>query len=81
MFSPVNGGTNIRFWLNKTISGYHFQFVFYWNSNFNVVQGIIDITDSRPPDRIVYLKIIFLPSPPKYMLWVFKRTVSMRQFF
>ena len=27
------------------------------------------------------LKIIFLISQPKHMLWVLKRTVSMRRFF
>ena len=35
----------------------------------------------RPPDKSVYLKIIFLVFQPKQMLWVLKRTVSMRQFF
>ena len=35
----------------------------------------------RPPDKSVYLKIIFLISQPKRMLWVLKRTVSMRRFF
>ena len=28
----------------------------------------------RPPDKSVYLKIIFLISQPKHMLWVLKRT-------
>ena len=36
---------------------------------------------NRPPDKSVYLKIIFLLSQAKHMLWVLKRTVSMRQFF
>ena len=31
--------------------------------------------------KSVYLKIIFLISQPKHMLWVLKRTVSMRRFF
>ena len=35
----------------------------------------------RPPDKSVYQKIIFLISQPKRMLWVLKRTVSMRRFF
>ena len=38
----------------------------------------------RPPDKSVYLKIILLIlliSQPKHMLWVLKRTVSMRRFF
>ena len=36
---------------------------------------------NRPPDKSAYQKIIFLISQPKHMLWVFKRTVSMRRFF
>ena len=35
---------------------------------------------SRPPDKSVYQKVIFLISQPKHMLWVLKRTVSMRRF-
>ena len=36
---------------------------------------------NRPPDKSVYWKIIFFISHPKHMLWVLKRTVSMRLFF
>ena len=36
---------------------------------------------SRPPDKSVKLKIIIFISQPKHMLWVLKRTVSVRQFF
>ena len=32
-------------------------------------------------DKSVYRKINFLISQPKHMLWVLKRTVSMRRFF
>ena len=32
-------------------------------------------------DKKVYLKIIFLISQTKHMLWVLKRTVSMRRIF
>ena len=35
----------------------------------------------RPPDKTAYLKIIIFISEAKHMLWVLKRTVSMRQFF
>ena len=38
-------------------------------------------SEFRPPDKSVYLKIIFLITQPKHMLWVLKRTVSMRRFF
>ena len=34
-----------------------------------------------PSDKSAYQKIIFLISKPKHMLWVLKRTVSMRRFF
>ena len=34
-----------------------------------------------PPDKSVWLKIIFLIYQPKHMLWVLKRTVSVRRFF
>ena len=40
-----------------------------------------NVSIARPPDKSVYQKIIFLISHPKHMLWVLKRTVSMRQFF
>ena len=35
----------------------------------------------RPPDKSAYWKIIFLISHPKHMLWVLKRTVSVKRFF
>ena len=34
-----------------------------------------------PPDKNVSLGFIFVISQPKYMLWVLKRTVSLRRFF
>ena len=36
---------------------------------------------SKTLDKSAYQKINFLVSHPKHMLWVLKRTVSMRQFF
>ena len=38
-------------------------------------------TGPRPPDKSAYWKIIFFIYHPKHMLWVLKRTVSMRRFF
>ena len=35
----------------------------------------------RPPDKSAYWKPISFISHPKHMLWVLKRTISMRQFF
>ena len=37
--------------------------------------------NTRPPDKSARLKIIFFISQPKHLLWVLKRTVSMRRFF
>ena len=39
------------------------------------------LASSRPPDNSACWKIIFFISRPKLMLWVLKRTVSMRRFF
>ena len=36
---------------------------------------------SRPLVKSAYQKIIIIISKPKHMLWVLKRTVSMKQFF
>ena len=36
---------------------------------------------SRPSVKSAYQKSNFLISQPKHMLWVLKRTISMRQFF
>ena len=36
---------------------------------------------TRPSDKSVYWKIVFFISHPKHILWVLKRTVSMRPFF
>ena len=33
------------------------------------------------PDKSAYWKSIFFISHPKHMLWVLKKTVSMRRFF
>ena len=46
-------------------------------SNIHYIQSII----FRPLVKSAYLKNDFLISQPKHMLWVLKRTVSMRRFF
>ena len=46
-----------------------------------VLIGLIVVVNDRPPDKSAYWKIIFFISHPKHMLWVLKRTVSMRRFF
>ena len=37
--------------------------------------------DYLSPDKIAFWKTIFFISHLKHMLWVLKRTVSMRRFF
>ena len=54
----------------------------YNNLSFTTMHcSYVTVTDYRPPGKSAYLKIIFLISQPKHMLWEFKRTVSMRRFF
>ena len=54
--------------------------------NLNILQTINSFLVSgdfcyiRPPDKRAYQKIIFLISQPKHMLWVLKRTISIRRF-
>ena len=47
----------------------------------NTILQLDEVYKDRPPDKCVYWKFIFIISHPKHMLWVLKRTVSMRQFF
>ena len=45
----------------------------------SAVDNVIRV--SRTPDKSVYWKTIFFISHPKHLLWVLKRTLSMRRFF
>ena len=49
--------------------------------NKQIHLNIIFTLHIRTLVKSAYQKIIFLISQPKYMLWVLKRTVSMRRFF
>ena len=49
-------------------------------SEFTVISKPIN-QSFRPLDKSMYLKIIFSYFSTKHMLWVLKRTVSMRRFF
>ena len=49
------------------------------NFVLNVTQTILNVI--RPLVKSAYQKNNFLISQPKHMLWVLKRTVSMRRFF
>ena len=40
-----------------------------------------DLEECRAPDKNAYWKSTFFISHPKHMLWVLKRTFSMRRFF
>ena len=66
-------------WTNKTNTLY--LTIKLWNSHFWFYKDSNPWT--RPPDKSVlqYWKIIFAISQPKHMLWVLKRTISMRWFF
>ena len=48
---------------------------------FNALLADLVSTVFRPLDKSTYLKDIFVNSQPKHMLWVLKRTVSMRLLF
>ena len=50
-------------------------------SSSGSTKTFIHTMNPRAPDKSVYWKTIFFISHPKHMLWVLKRTVSMRQFF
>ena len=50
------------------------RFIYHSNEISNPEQ-------SRPLVKSAYQKNYFLISQPKHMLWVLKRTVSMRRFF
>ena len=55
----------------------HLLLSFVWANRMAVMK----LHRSSPPDKSVYWKFIFFISHPKHMLWVLKRTVSMRRFF
>ena len=44
-------------------------------------KDLLNISYDRPLDKSANWKISFFISHPKHMLWVLKRTVSMRRFF
>ena len=54
-------------------------FIFKPSFVLNVTKTILNVI--RPLVKSAYQKYNFLISQPKHMLWVLKRTVSMRQFF
>ena len=47
---------------------------------YQILYGLF-ILNVRPLDNSAYWKTIFFISHLKHMLWVLKRSVSMRQFF
>ena len=51
------------------------------SSKRSVNMGLNHSHLDRPLFKSAYQKVNFLISQPKHMLWVLKRTVSMRRFF
>ena len=72
----------MNFWFSDNpVVLFHYQYGFIvWMKNCRSWSAGY-IRNHWPPDKSAYLKIIFLISQPKRMLWVLKRTVSMRRFF
>ena len=58
-----------------------FIFIAYAEKLFNWRTCTMYPERPRPPDKNAYLKTIFFISHLKHMLWVLKRTVSLRRFF
>ena len=56
---------------------------YLWQILYNYNMGLLNNYQEgiRPPDKSVYWKITFFISHPKHILWILKRTVSMRRFF
>ena len=48
---------------------------------YGVLNTEEEVEINRPPDKSAYWKILFFISNPKHMLWVLKKTVSLRRFF
>ena len=53
--------------------------IFEWSLKTGITVSTILLY--RPPDKSVYWTTIFFIFHPKHMLWVLKRTVSMRHMF
>ena len=73
----------------KNLTNLQYEYKILINSSLNgqmTSLGVIDfqfqpMAGLQAPDKSVYWKIIFFISHPKHMLWVLKRTVSLRWFF
>ena len=71
--TKVTGGKRGNFKLTK-----YSKFVLSYRT-YNFLKNFCD--NFGPLVKSAYKKISFLISQPKYMLWVLKRTVSVRRFF
>ena len=70
-------------WVQAVCKGYQHWYICYKPARDND-QGTLKgtfIYKIRPLAKSAYQKNNFLISQPKHMLWVLKRTVSMRRFF
>ena len=89
IFRPVIRNTFFLFGLiNSYIHDIKRLFVLNENYSFSTVIVLFNaqinglhLGVTSPLVKSVYQKIIFLICQPKHMLWVLKRTVSMRRFF
>ena len=54
--------------------------MFITDGNSLVTIPLMFVVKSRHPEKSAYSNIVFFISQPKHMLWVLKRTVSMRRF-
>ena len=65
--------------LDKTIFSAIWQLFFLLWCTLKV--SLWDTSNDRSFDKSAHIRINFLISRPKHMLWVLKRTISMRRFF
>ena len=66
---------------NNLDTGEIFEKVNFEKKNQQITKEHAKLLSIRPLVKRVYQKYDFLVSQPKHMLWVLKRTISMRRFF
>ena len=68
-------------WWSLMMNSHTLRVHVYDSIYFTGIKGVEITCTYRPLVKSAYQKINFLISQPKHMLWVLKRTVSMRRFF
>ena len=83
LISSVNGkfgySLSPRKWLSLAVRFLYTLLGDTWDCKFTIDKQCMSF--NRCLVKSAYQKIDFLISQPKYMLWVLKRTVSMRRLF